>query len=781
MIRYYVLAMSCFLSMQLSADTLLSHTAGSFFTPCDLDNIQNSALDEDIIILNDGVQLKGKVPKLPQLQFLFGLFPLNINDAIAIAFSKKDEQTKMQIITHDEYSFVCDIPEEMITLVQYYPSREDATHSVRQEIDPHTINYILFKERGGTSYPDPERLYTLELKNGDQLPIVIKEEKIQLSNGWRDFNLSSNKIVKLTFDNGLYGVLNGEDNKEEELDLSFVKDRYLHIQIAKTPQTLGISWDQIYQIKKNEQTTKKKKSIGAFAWKTSDLGGMSGSVHKSRPETKPTHPKSPSNEWNLEAGGLSRDVPRDTTGRLSFGSVEKGEEPQNKINQLSYALAEEKKYSRELQNQIREMTLDAEAFEKQLTILQDSIFSKDKELEQKLKEAVVKRDKLEHDLTLLKSKLEEKASEREQTELRHSFIAERFTGKLEEALVSLSVQDISINQLRIYLQEEEKKRKEIENELTQAQRSLDESTKETQAISEKYNNAYKQVEILANAHSTTQSENEEQVDQLEKTLDQEKKSVQTLEEKLQQLMGNYEDATRQILTLQNDLEELQEKLKGELSKKEDLQSQLAVLQPKYEEEKESNCQQQAKMQRMNELLNETRQALASKEEQNRFAATRIGSLTKENQSLSQQKRSLQVELQEQKAAFFRQKEFIMKLNTSLHSQKKVLNKIEQSHLNLVAELDKAKNVHSSLIQELSLEDTSPVSPQSNERLPSLYPDNSDLSQYDVHIVSEGENLNNISMKYYGTSYRWSDIYEMNREVIEDVNRLRIGAALVIPD
>ena len=51
---------------------------------------------------------------------------------------------------------------------------------------------------------------------------------------------------------------------------------------------------------------------------------------------------------------------------------------------------------------------------------------------------------------------------------------------------------------------------------------------------------------------------------------------------------------------------------------------------------------------------------------------------------------------------------------------------------------------------------------------------------DVHIVADGENLNNISMKYYGTSNRWKDIYEANTDVIKDVNRIKVGTALVIP-
>ena len=168
MIRYPILAASLLISVSLSAQSGLPHNAGTFFSFSDYEDIQQRALeDEDLIVLTDGTQLKGKVAKLPQLRFSFGQFPLNMDEVAAIAVSKKGTQTKMQVVTREEYSFVCNVPDEMIELAQSYPSQQNFIHAAKQEIDPHTINYVLLKRRNSDFSPKSYRLFTLELKNGD--------------------------------------------------------------------------------------------------------------------------------------------------------------------------------------------------------------------------------------------------------------------------------------------------------------------------------------------------------------------------------------------------------------------------------------------------------------------------------------------------------------------------------------------------------------------------------------------------------------------------------------
>ena len=50
----------------------------------------------------------------------------------------------------------------------------------------------------------------------------------------------------------------------------------------------------------------------------------------------------------------------------------------------------------------------------------------------------------------------------------------------------------------------------------------------------------------------------------------------------------------------------------------------------------------------------------------------------------------------------------------------------------------------------------------------------------IHLVSKGESLTEISLRYYGSENRWDDIYEANKDIIYDKNSIKTGTALVIP-
>ena len=50
-----------------------------------------------------------------------------------------------------------------------------------------------------------------------------------------------------------------------------------------------------------------------------------------------------------------------------------------------------------------------------------------------------------------------------------------------------------------------------------------------------------------------------------------------------------------------------------------------------------------------------------------------------------------------------------------------------------------------------------------------------------HIVQKDETLSGISQKYYGSANKWKKIYDFNRNVIEDPNKIRSGIKLIIPN
>ena len=50
-----------------------------------------------------------------------------------------------------------------------------------------------------------------------------------------------------------------------------------------------------------------------------------------------------------------------------------------------------------------------------------------------------------------------------------------------------------------------------------------------------------------------------------------------------------------------------------------------------------------------------------------------------------------------------------------------------------------------------------------------------------HIISEGETLSEISRKYYDSARKWQKILDANKGVIEDVNKLKPGTKIIIPE
>jgi nucleoid-associated protein YgaU len=50
-----------------------------------------------------------------------------------------------------------------------------------------------------------------------------------------------------------------------------------------------------------------------------------------------------------------------------------------------------------------------------------------------------------------------------------------------------------------------------------------------------------------------------------------------------------------------------------------------------------------------------------------------------------------------------------------------------------------------------------------------------------HIISEGETLSEISRTYYDSARKWQKILDANMGVIEDVNKLKPGTKIIIPE
>ncbi|MHC4640173.1 MAG: LysM peptidoglycan-binding domain-containing protein [Planctomycetota bacterium] len=106
------------------------------------------------------------------------------------------------------------------------------------------------------------------------------------------------------------------------------------------------------------------------------------------------------------------------------------------------------------------------------------------------------------------------------------------------------------------------------------------------------------------------------------------------------------------------------------------------------------------------------------------------------------------------------------------------------------------SIHPSLSIKASIAGPKNVSTQSEPieqprfepNLPAIRPvvkeaesEREELKTVRYHTVSNGDTLSDISYQYYGSENKWQKIFDANRDVIQDVSRLRLGVRLIIPE
>jgi nucleoid-associated protein YgaU len=80
-------------------------------------------------------------------------------------------------------------------------------------------------------------------------------------------------------------------------------------------------------------------------------------------------------------------------------------------------------------------------------------------------------------------------------------------------------------------------------------------------------------------------------------------------------------------------------------------------------------------------------------------------------------------------------------------------------------------------------DTSAEQPAARSSKPKAQPKESYASgkkSTRSYTVKKGDTLQKISQKFYGTTKKWRQIYEANRKVVKDPDKLTVGTKLTIP-
>jgi TPR repeat protein/chromosome segregation ATPase len=125
---------------------------------------------------------------------------------------------------------------------------------------------------------------------------------------------------------------------------------------------------------------------------------------------------------------------------------------------------------------------------------------------------------------------------------------------------------------------------------------------------------------------------------------------------------------------------------------------------------------------------------------------------------------------------------IMEGNTAQERDRiAVINQLRNENTALAARLVQAQGTLDQIASAARL-GTPAASIASGGTVPMRVPVSTPVGSADVriHTVTDGDSLSRISMRYYGTANRWQDVYNANREVLQNSSTLRVGMQLRIP-
>lgn len=203
---------------------------------------------EDLVVLIDGSKICGTIEAVPALDYSFGSLDFDVSQIAVVTLASQGPLYRVQYISRDGQNFIAPISANgRFSIWINEPSPKNPDYQAKKEINPKLISFILLKERDVGNLEPNRRFSSIELKNGDHLPAIIKNDMIPLSTGWSEEKLSPENIIEVYFNGGLQGQILRE-GMPSDLGFMFVKDRFLTLQLAKQEQLIRLPWDQIASI-----------------------------------------------------------------------------------------------------------------------------------------------------------------------------------------------------------------------------------------------------------------------------------------------------------------------------------------------------------------------------------------------------------------------------------------------------------------------------------------------------------------------------------------------------
>lgn len=202
------------------------------------------ATDDDIVFMKDGSLCRGRLEALPPIAYSFGSLSFLPEEIALVSFIEHSQQLKVQYITKEGEDFVGSFGAEGVAFME---KREGSAPLLRR-LDPRQIQTVLVRKRQTDDAVGNTRLFSLEFKNGDRLPITPASESILLTNGRQDYALRVQDLIDISYNGGVQGIVKDDTLGIKRLDYSLVKDKYFTVQLTRKGDTLKLPWDKIAAI-----------------------------------------------------------------------------------------------------------------------------------------------------------------------------------------------------------------------------------------------------------------------------------------------------------------------------------------------------------------------------------------------------------------------------------------------------------------------------------------------------------------------------------------------------
>ena len=172
-----------------------------------------------MILLRSGDSLPAAFEGLPAFVYPFGEIPLRMEEIKSLSFT--DEGDAVAVFLNGA-RVVGRLRDDPLTFNLY------KRKPVLKEVDS-----IVFAQSGQHSLKPPKGTHQLTLANGHEFPVEIPDESIAIVEGAKCRMIPASSLLDVSFNGALCGKISGQDGRQQELSLVFLKNPYLSVRLPQ--------------------------------------------------------------------------------------------------------------------------------------------------------------------------------------------------------------------------------------------------------------------------------------------------------------------------------------------------------------------------------------------------------------------------------------------------------------------------------------------------------------------------------------------------------------------